>query len=341
MNGTDLQSKIIPNNETFKKKGGKIVQSSSVIEPIKTKVSPACYGFLSSVLDAYNDHHNLILRPDDVWQAILTQFSFYVNANAEALRDNFVDFQGKKGLVVEIPGSLYTANYGTFAKRMVDEEIPKNLKDATVTDWLFPNFTTTTDTDRVVAAVSIMSTLQAYFSYGCCLSCGIPKVTLLGTVQDWQTLRKKIDGLLQYEVSGHRDGLVMEKWHGLLKKVIDGFVASAEGNPDLSFWDTVASMESGGSGPTYLSGWLTVFACFKSDGKWQGYVRDGRDWPQIDTTKIPLGTVSVPVTINDNGTEYESTMTAGQFGYEVIGAAFDTIQPRSDWCIAIPSSTSD
>ena len=51
--------------------------------------------------------------------------------------------------------------------------------------WLIPAFTTTTVNDRVVAAVSVMSTLQNYFEYVCCLMCGIPKVTLLGTVEDW------------------------------------------------------------------------------------------------------------------------------------------------------------
>jgi hypothetical protein len=49
-------------------------------------------GLVGAVFAAYNEHHNLILRPDDFWQAILTQFGFYVTGNAEQLRDRFVDF---------------------------------------------------------------------------------------------------------------------------------------------------------------------------------------------------------------------------------------------------------
>eukprot|EP00971_Amphidinium_carterae_P027835 548725-Amphidinium_carterae.1 len=49
----------------------------------------ACWGLVSTIVDAYNNHHELVLRPDDLWQAIVTQFSFYVNANGEALRDRF------------------------------------------------------------------------------------------------------------------------------------------------------------------------------------------------------------------------------------------------------------
>lgn len=78
-----------------------IIQSSEA----SACVIPTRYGLVSAALDAYNTHHNLILRPDDVWQAILTQFSFYVNANAEELRDCFVDFDGKKTLVIVMGGN--------------------------------------------------------------------------------------------------------------------------------------------------------------------------------------------------------------------------------------------
>lgn len=33
-------------------------------------------GFVNTVVDAYNRHHHLVLRPDDVWMAILSQFNF-------------------------------------------------------------------------------------------------------------------------------------------------------------------------------------------------------------------------------------------------------------------------
>merc|ERR1719171_299660 len=174
-----------------------IIQSSA---DASTIAHTAQWGLVSAVVEAYNRHHELVLRPDDVWQAILTQFSFYVNANAEALRDRLVDFQGKKTLVVEMGGSLFGADYASFARRMVDENIVKNIKDPSVARWLLPDFSTTTPTDRVAASVSVMSTLQAYFDFVCCLCCGIPKVTLLGSPEDWQRLRSKIDRLPDYDL---------------------------------------------------------------------------------------------------------------------------------------------
>lgn len=320
------------------------MQTSSSSLSKQTHISSARKGLVTAIVDAYNHHHNLILRPDDIWQAILTQFSFYVNANAEELRDKFVDFDGKKKLTISMDGTLFTADFGEFAERMVDEQISTNIKDPKVTEWLLPNFTTTTNDDRIAASVTIMSTLQAYFEYECMLLCGIPNVTLLGTVQDWKLLREKVDGLLQYEVKDndngqkaihHDPGQVMEEWHTLLSRVVNEFVKSVEGKPNLEFWDTVAHREGGGSGPSYLSGWVTVFACFKANGEWQGYQHAKGDWPRIDTGKIAEGVVSVPVTLDDNGKEYEAKMTAGQMVYCVVGEDLDTIQPRNDWCFAI------
>lgn len=324
----------------------KIIQSSDD-ESSENLVHAARYGLVSAIMDAYNTHHCLVLRPDDIWQAILTQFSFYVNANAEDLRDAFVDFQGKMTLVIEMQGRLFSADFATFANRMVDEQIATNLKDPEVTAWLLPKFSTTKPSDRVVASVTIMSTLQAYFEYVCQLRCGIPEVTLEGTVDDWRLLRQKIDRLPQYDIKGKDP--VMAKWHALLAPVLDEFVKSVEGNPDLDFWDRVCSHSGGGSGPSYLSGWVTVFACFKAKGQWMGDVSTKRKrlllapeekpkWPFIDTGSLPVGVVSVPVLVDDNGTQYDTQMVAGQFAYEMAlgqkSSKLDTVRPRNDWCIA-------
>jgi len=78
----------------------------------------------------------------------------------------------------------------------------KNIKDPSVGEWLQPNFSTTKPQDRVVACVTVMATLQKYFTYTCRTKCGIPKVSLLGKVEDWKALRTKIDRLLEFDIQG-------------------------------------------------------------------------------------------------------------------------------------------
>ena len=39
-------------------------------------IQPRYNGFVNTLIEAYNSHHHLVLRPDDVWIAILGQFNF-------------------------------------------------------------------------------------------------------------------------------------------------------------------------------------------------------------------------------------------------------------------------
>ena len=270
--------------------------------------------FVMSAVKAYSDHHHLTIRPDDVWLAICTQFSNYINGNSEQLRDKFVDFKGKKQLVVSGGGTLLTANYEDLCNRMTFE-ISKNIKDKDIREWVIPNFTTTNDTDKMVGAVVLMASMKSYFDYKMCLMCNLPSVTLLGEVDDWLQVRNRASKLLEFDLSKKE----MSKWTNLLFPVLDNFVNTAKGNPDITWWNKIVHYEGGGSGPTYISGWITTFCVFDEKGiymgdhkainNWGDIIKS--EWPIIDTNDIPRGYVNVPIVIDDNGTEYNTEMFAG------------------------------
>ncbi|KAF8188894.1 hypothetical protein K438DRAFT_1972077 [Mycena galopus ATCC 62051] len=117
-------------------------------------------GFVNTVLAAYNEHRALVIRPDDVWLTILSQFNFFVSANAELLRANFVAHGGKKELVIWAD----ILDFAVMSRKMVGL-IEKNLIDPTLREWVMPRFTTTTENDTTVAAVLVMATLKQYFAY--------------------------------------------------------------------------------------------------------------------------------------------------------------------------------
>jgi hypothetical protein len=161
---------------------GKKLLDSSFVDT--QTVSPAHNGFIETVLDAYNRHHHLVLRPEDVWFAILVQFSFYVNKHSENLRKYFVEHEGKKKLKVETESGMRDV-----VLRMTDL-ITENVKDPSLRGWIMPSFTTTTQQDRIAAAIIMMGTMQKYFVYMCEQTCGIPSVTLLGEKSDWEDMKK-------------------------------------------------------------------------------------------------------------------------------------------------------
>ncbi|KAJ4322095.1 hypothetical protein N0V94_002563 [Neodidymelliopsis sp. IMI 364377] len=310
------------------KEGRRIIQSSIPKSYLQdTHISPSRNGFVMAAFHAYSSHHHLTIRPEDVWFSILSQLNFYINAHAEELRSYFVSHAGQKELTVFAVGTIDTVDFGAIAKHMTNE-IQKNVKDEDLQKWIMPDFSTTTESDRAVAAVLMMGAMQKYFSFSCCLTCGIPSVTLLGEREDWEKMIKKLDKLCDF-------GDEPTIFASLLRPVLRNFIATFDAQPDPSsdtvdFWSKIASEYSGGSGPSYLTGWITAFCMWDADGKFlyrPGSSKlefEGVKYHRIEMGDIPAGMVSVPLLVDDNGTEYKTKMIAGSFGIQVTSSGQKT-----------------
>lgn len=308
-------------------------------------------GFVHSVISAYNTHHHLRLRPEDIWFAILSQLSFYITANSEKLRKTFVAHKGKKELEITFVGAF---DFGLLAFQM-GKLMQDNVLDQDLHKWIMPDFSTTTKTDQVVASVLMMGALQNYFSYTLRrLRCGIPSVTLLGKKEDWEKLEARLEKLLGF-------GKETVKWHSLLKPILARFVKTfdePESQETKDFWQKIAHRSGGGSGPTYLSGWIIAFCFWNEQGKRisdpmpdaraaAGPHRasaaplemDGIRYHQIDSGLIPPGFAGVPVRVIDEAFQpvrkYQTRMVAGSVAFEVSGQGNtrNTLQPTTGWWV--------
>ncbi|KAJ7141636.1 hypothetical protein C8R46DRAFT_968659 [Mycena filopes] len=312
-------------------------------------ILPARNGFVGTAIKAYNDHHALVIRPDDVWLAILCQFNFFVNANAELLRANFVAHEGKQELVIAVEGTRFNLDFGDMARQMVGQ-IEKNVVDPTLRAWVVPTFTTTTDTDRTVGAVLMMATLKEYFEYVFLgLACGLPRVTLEGERADWVNILGRLEKLKEY-------GVETIAWYHLLRPVIARFVAAFDAptsQANVDFWQKIAHYEAGFSGPSYYSGWINAFNVFSEKGAWLGnkldltkspakapesmtakefwatfgevrgtptLVFDDTPYHTLDSSKVPMGYTDVDVKLNDNGELFDCLMVAGSIGTRVLSS---------------------
>jgi hypothetical protein len=142
-------------------------------------------GLVHTITKAYNQHHALVLRPDDIWLCILTQFLLFLNGpgRAKVLRSKFVSHEGKKMLTVGASGGRYTVDFGSMAKQMTSL-LHEAVVDPTLRGWTMPSFTATTHDDIVATSVVMMATLRAYFNHVFEIEYGIPRVTLLGKCSD-------------------------------------------------------------------------------------------------------------------------------------------------------------
>lgn len=143
------------------KKCSEVFQSSfdQEADEDSQNIIPYPNGFVNTVVKCYNTHHALIIRPDDVWLAILTQFNFFVNGNAEQLRKQFVSHEGKRELEIVAVGTRYTVDFGSMARAMTNL-IDETIVDPTLREWIVPDFSTTTITDTTVCSMVMMATLK-------------------------------------------------------------------------------------------------------------------------------------------------------------------------------------
>lgn len=326
------------------------VIQSSFDEIATAKTSPSHNGFVNATVIAYGQHHHLTIRPEDIWFSIIVQLSFYVNAHAKQLQSFFVSHEGKKHLRVGDTGNLETADLGRIAVTMT-EAMQKYVVDSDLREWIMPNFTTTTTNDVIVAAVLMMGAVQEYFSYEVSIICGLPSVTLLGQKKDWVDLRQRLDKI-------GRLGDEPALFANLLKPVLDHFILSFEDPNDpmvLDFWSRIVHRAQHLCGQDFLSGWITAFCFWDSDGEllhmqhnsnntsFDSHVENFNlskgaadiDWTMFHTVSffgIPDGFASVPVLIDNNGVKIKSRMVAGSVGIKVWSSG----EPMEDYQRAFP-----
>ncbi|KAK8098770.1 uncharacterized protein PG998_012011 [Apiospora kogelbergensis] len=309
----------------------------------ESHISASENGLIWAAYHAYSTHHHLVLRPEDIWFAVLTQLSFYINAHAEDLRSLFVVHEGQKKLTVVDYNSVDCADFGRMAQEMTNR-IQENVIDPGLRDWVLPSFSTTTDTDKVVGSVLFMGAMQKYFSFSMCMLCGIPSVTLMGEIDDWKDILARLDKIDQM-------GAEPAHFATMVRAVVRMFVRSFEEPAAavvVDFWNKIAHRVAGGSGPTYMSGWITAFCFWDENGQpkrhSQGISRDDsnaeKEFPysvcftRVDISKIPSGFASLPVTVDDNGDKFKATMVAGSVAIQASPSGIlNTLQPLSGWWI--------
>ncbi|KAI0514651.1 hypothetical protein F5B22DRAFT_226152 [Xylaria bambusicola] len=348
---------------------GTIIQSSYPLGGDSNRaISPCDNRLVRTIFQAYTSHHHLILRPEDIWFAILTQFSFHVNANAEALRHKFVAHDGKVGLILrQYFDSLATIDYGDMCTNMT-RLIEANITDPSLRAWIMPSWTTTTKEDVIVASVCMMGTLQRYFEYvfDACM-CGIPTATLLGDRADWVDLASRVERLGEY-------GEEPQLFRDVLRPVVRGFVETFDNPADervRDFWSRAIDHQRG-SGMNHLSGWITAFLIWDEEGKFritkrlQDRAKDAAQkafapdssaplslhplseigWAgyRVDLNQVPAGFVSVPVKLKNPETEVmvDTQLLAGSVAMEALtseppqqessdnGARY-TVKPVTGW----------
>ena|SRR5215472_1530629 len=191
--------------------------------------------FLNPLIEAvhlaFSGHRPLVLSPDCIWLTIVQGFGHHVNKYAEDLRGCIVRHEGKKVLCVQTD-SLEPAAWPQLVSQFSAQI--RDQSDPVLYETLLCDFSTTTPNMRTANEVALMDAYQRYFRYIAVCICGIPSITLEGTPSDWQRIRDRIELLATFG---------LEWWTSRLAPILDEFVATANGAPDLSFWQAIYKPE--------------------------------------------------------------------------------------------------
>lgn len=231
---------------------------------------------VAAVFLAFNDHRPLVLSPDMIWLLICQGVANHVNVYAEKLRSRFVRHQGKARIEVRRDNFIKGSRDNPWGD-VIDEfslRIEEHIGPAH--DLFVPHFSTTTPTDRIAAEIVLFDAVQSYFEFVVNTICGIPAITLEGTVEDWQALADQAQAFAQFE---------LDWWLNPLQPILQEFVAAARGDVNRDFWESIYRFNSF-SGGAAITGWITAFFPYFKDQ--HGNAREKNPWLAEGGAKLKL-----------------------------------------------------
>jgi hypothetical protein len=289
--------------------------------------------------DAFYGHYPLVLSPDAVWFCVAQGFASHVNLHAEQLRVRFVRHEGKAKIQIDRP-DFFLGQPNPWPEVFSDFSDGIAAHVGKLRDLVVASFSTSGPVERAATEVLLMDTFQAYFEYEMRAGCGIPQITLLGTPDDWRSVRRRASMLSEFELTW---------WTDALLPVLDQIVETAEGQVDQSFWRSFFRYQSG-SGPAELTGWiLTLFPYLEGErtpeqnpylAGWERALRAAESrtsWifepegPSLDV--LPGSIASAPVKFIDvrDGSEHPLRFVGGMFGVTQDQAG--ALAPEFGWGI--------
>jgi hypothetical protein len=288
-----------------------------------------CHALTDAVSLAFSGHRPLVLTPDSIWLTIEQGFAHHLTQNAEALRSRLVRHQGKRELMTQV----FELSLSTFEGALADFSAQiRDASDPVLHETLICDFSTTTPAVRTASEVVLMDAYSSYFTYGVNFVCGIPKITVTGSPQDWQRIRSRVEVLATYD---------LEWWVTRLRPILDEFVETANGRPNLEFWQAICKPKRA-YGDTTITGWVADLFPYLNDPPhrrrshvfqfqrehWAIPVESGVETRRglggepgaekgVATGSFPSGLASVPIKLSfRGGSKNELDLVAGFFAVE-------------------------
>ena len=206
-------------------------------------------GFVATLWFAFKDHRPVIITPDIIWLLICQGFANHVSLYHDKLRNVFINHEGKQKIKIREDSFIKGKNNNwetVFCK--FSEEINR-IVNGNILSLLVPEFSTTGSKEKATFELTLMDAMSNYFEYETVTICGIPEITLIGEVEDWE---KIMSNFIKFRKYG------LDWWVDSLLPVLEKLLDTSKGNIDKEFWQSIYNYHGGSGGPT-ISGWVLNF----------------------------------------------------------------------------------
>lgn len=199
--------------------------------------------YLSYLHHAWGNHHGVVISPDIFWQIFLTEIAGHIKDNSEYYRKLFTSSETK----VEI--TVPTGNPQLIDLKLIESELRKLVP--TDISLFMPEFTTSTESSLMAFKAAFADAMTPYYNYSMYL-CGIPKIRIDGTVEDWEKMCTGVDELKKLLDKDEKIVSYLNKVKALFEKICN------TPNTDVEFWKNIFTLKKCGSGSQVeVYGWIT------------------------------------------------------------------------------------
>ena len=247
--------------------------------------------FIDLVALAYAKHYAMEINPDDIWLMILDGFRLHVKSNRKALKDRFVA-PGTDTVVSVMDNSLTlesTHKEWFYTLSELFDSLQAKLPLETGAP-LRTKFSTTSPVDANISRTMTMAVASEYYSYRVTTLCGIPKIKVNGTKEDWTLLKDSFNRLASQ--------LDMKWWADGLNPILDEFINIYDGKINLKHWKNIYKYyEPEGCGAPDFSGWISRFFPYTKDlySDTEKYIKRN-DWnKKLGGEQVPRGITFIDI----------------------------------------------
>lgn len=247
--------------------------------------------FINLVALAYAKHYAMEINPDDIWLMILDGFRLHVKSNRKALKDRFVA-PGTDTVVSVMDNSLTlesTHKEWFYTLSELFDSLQAKLPLETGAP-LRTKFSTTSPVDYNISRTMTMAVASEYYSYRVTTLCGIPKIKVNGTKEDWALLKDSFNRLALQ--------LNMKWWADGLNPILDEFINIYDGKINLKHWKNIYKYyEPEGCGAPDFSGWISRFFPYAKDlsSDKEKFIKNTNWNKKIDFKQVPRGITFIDI----------------------------------------------